>query len=207
MRDVKEGIDVRHQGVGAVHDPMRIDAPPLARQAVTPLAIAKLEDGMGGEAGTERGGDVLHRPVHDLDEGLPEGLVRQVGLGDIGAGDDEGIQAVLADALEGLVITLDVGPGLGLAWQGLETEGVNVELGDLIALADEAEKLAFGRRQGGVRHHVAQADVQLADVLLVGAGRVQDVLALGAQALEGRQVVMGDDRHLMGLGMAGRVWR
>ena len=148
---------------------------------------------------------MLHRPVHDLDQGLPEGLVREVGLGDIGASDDEGIQAVLADTLEGLVISLDVGPGLGLAGQGLETEGVNVELGDLIALADEAEKLALGRRQGGVRHHVAQADVQFANVLLVGAGWVQDVLSLGTQALEGRQVVMGDDRHLMNLGMAGRV--
>ena len=162
---------------------------------------------MGGEAGTKRRGDIPQRPVHDLDEGLPEGLVRQVGLGDIGAGDDEGIQAVLADALEGLVITLDIGPGLGPAWQGLETEGVHVKLGDLIALADEAEKLAFGRRQGGVRHHVAQANVQFADVLLVGAGRVQDILALGAQALEGRQIVMGDDGHRMGLGMAGRIWR
>ena len=34
MRHVEEGIDVAHQGVGAVHDPMRIDPPPLRAQAV-----------------------------------------------------------------------------------------------------------------------------------------------------------------------------
>ena len=86
-------------------------------------------------------------------------------------------------------------PGLGAPRQGLQAEGMDVELGDLIALADQAEELALGGGQGRVRHHVEQADMQLADVLMQGPAGVEDVLPLVAQAGEGRQVIVGDDGH------------
>ena len=54
---------------------------------------------------------------------------------------------------------------LGAAFQLFERERVHVELRDLVALAHEAEELAFGGGEGRIRHHVEQADVQFADVL------------------------------------------
>ena len=51
--------------------------------------------------------------------------------------------------------------------------------------AEQAQELAFGGGEGGVRHHVEQADVQLADVLVRGALGADDLLAFGAKAREG----------------------
>ena len=61
---------------------------------------------------------------------------------------------------------------------------MDIELGDLVALPDQAEELALGGLQGGVGHHVQQPDMQLADVLVQGPIRVEDLLALVAQALK-----------------------
>ena len=63
---------------------------------------------------------------------------------------------------------------------------MHVELGDRIALTDQPEELAFGRRQRLVRHHVQQTDVQLADVLVQRTVRRQHIDALLSQAFESR---------------------
>jgi hypothetical protein len=75
-------------------------------------------------------------------------------------------------------------------------EGVHVELGDGIALADQAEELALGGPQGCIGHHVEQTDVQLADVLVLGALGREHGDPFVAQTLEGGQGIVGDDRHL-----------
>ncbi len=47
-----------------------------------------------------------------------------------------------------------------------ERERIDIELGDRIARPDEADELALGRGQCRIGHHVQQADVQLADILV-----------------------------------------
>ena len=116
-------------------------------------------------------------------------------MADIGPGDDQGIQALLADFSEGFVVAGDVVPGRGAPRQGVQAEGMDEKLGDGIALPDQAEELALGRRQRRVRHHVAQPDVQFANVLVQGARRIEDVLPFLAQALESRKIVVRDNRH------------
>ncbi len=93
------------------------------------------------------------------------------------------------------VVGLDVGARLVAAGQAGHAEGVDVDLGDAVAGADEPHVLLLGHQQRGVRHHVQQAHVELADVLVLGALDGEDVLALGAQALERRKRVVGDERH------------
>ncbi len=46
---------------------------------------------------------------------------------------------------------------------------INIELGDLVAVAYQVDELLLGSGQGGVRHHVQKADMQFTDVLLLGA--------------------------------------
>ncbi len=72
---------------------------------------------------------------------------------------------------------------------------MHVELSDLVALADKPEELPLGRRQRRVRHHVEQADMQFADVLMERRSGVENLLPLLAQTGESGQVVMGDDGH------------
>ena len=86
-------------------------------------------------------------------------------------------------------------PRPGRARQGVEGEGVDIELGDLVALSDQPEELALGRLQGGVGHHVQQPDVELADVLVERPVGVQDIVSVGLETGKGRQVVVGDNGH------------
>ena len=69
------------------------------------------------------------------------------------------------------VVGLDVRARLRAAGQAGHAEGVDVDLGDAIAGADEAHVLLLGHQQRGVRHHVQQADVELADVLRAAHAR------------------------------------
>ena len=158
-------------------------------------AVEVLDERVRGQAGAEHARDVLGGPGDDLAERLPEGLQVEGRVGDVGAGDDERVQARRLEVREVGVVGLDVGARLRAAGQAGDAEGVDVDLGDAVAGADEAHVLLLGHQQRGVRHHVQQADVELADVLRLGALDGEDVLALGTQALERRQRVVGDERH------------
>ena len=54
---------------------------------------------------------------------------------------------------------------------------MDVELRDLVAVADKPHVLLLGHRESGIRHHVQQADVELADVLCHSPFQAQDVVA------------------------------
>ena len=68
----------------------------------------------------------------------------------------------------------------------VDRKWVYMELSDLVALADQTEKLALRRLQGRIRHHVEQSNVELADVLLLRSLRRQHGGAIVLQALERR---------------------
>ena len=99
------------------------------------------------------------------------------------------------EVLEVSVVGLDMGARRFTAGQARDAEGIDVDLGDAVAGPDEAHVLLLGHQQGSVGHHVEQAHVQLADVLVLGALDAEHLLALGAQALERRQCVVSDQGH------------
>ena len=178
-----------------VHDAVRIHAPALEALVPALLAVAELQHRVRRQARTQRGCDVVVGPVDDLDERLPERFQRQVRLRHVGAGDDERVQPLFLDALEGLVVLRHVGLRLGAARELLERKRMHVELRDLVRLAHEPEELAFGGRERGIGHHVQQSDVHLADVLLERDVARNDVLAFLPEALERRQIGIGNQRH------------
>ena len=65
---------------------------------------------------------------------------------------------------------------------------MNVELGDLIALAHESQELPFSRGEGCVGHHVQKPDVQFTNILFESSVRGQNRLSLFLEAFEGRQI-------------------
>ncbi len=187
MGYVKAGVDAGDQGVAPVHEAVGVDPPALVGQAPAALAVTELQHGMGGQARAQGGRDVFMGPVDDVDQGLPERFLGQIALGHICPGDDQGVQAVLLDLLKALVEFRDVLGGLGAAFELLEGERMHVELGDLVALPHEAKELALGGRQGGVRHHVEQSDVEFANVLVDGELPGNHRLPFLDQAAERRQ--------------------
>ena len=121
--------------------------------------------------------------------------MREVGVQRVGAGEDDGIQAVAREVVEVFVMAVDVGLHVGAARHAGDGEDVDVELRDAVGVADEAQELALGGFERAVGHEVQQADVQFADVLLAGAADVEDFLAFGAQAVKRFEFAVGNERH------------
>ena len=113
----------------------------------------------------------------------------------VGAGEDDGVQAVAREVVEVFVVRVNVGLHFGAARHAGDGEDVDVELRDAVGVADEAQELAFGRFERAVGHDVQEADVQFADVLLAGAADVKDFLAFGAQAVKRFEFAVGNERH------------
>ncbi len=126
------------------------------------------------------------RPFGDLDQRIPENLLGQVGADDVDAGHDQRVEPLRADLLEALVVAIDVRARGRRTRQRVERERVDEKLRDRVALADQAQKLALGRLERGVRHHVEQADVQLADILPERGARRQHAQAVALELGEGR---------------------
>ena len=70
------------------------------------------------------------------------------------------------------------------ARQCVERKRMHEKLRDRIALADQAQELPFGGLERGIGHHVEQADMQFANILLVGMTRRQHAQALALQLFE-----------------------
>ena len=177
VRHVEARVDALQQRMGAVAHPMAVHPPLLAGQWMAVDLIQLLDQRVRGQARAQDARHVVRRPVDDLPQRRPEGLQLERWLGDVGARNDERIQTGLAQVVESGVIGINVSGGLGAARQAGNGKGVNVELHDLVAVADEAHVLLLGYRKGGIRHHVQQPDVELADVLRHGAFQGQDVVA------------------------------
>ena len=192
---LEAGVDPGDERVGAVGHAVGEDAPALGRQVGALHAVEPLERGVARKARAEHGGHVLPPPVEDLDERLPERLAGDVGLGDVGAGHDEGVEPVALELVERLVEPLHPFASGSPALHPGHREGVHEELGDPVGGADEAQELAFGRGEGRVRHQVEETDVELADVLSHRPPRIEDLVSLAPEPVEGRKVGMGDEGH------------
>ncbi len=195
VRHVEAGVHAGDQRVPAVHHAVPEHAPQLFAHVPPMFAVAGLQNGVGRQTGAQRRGDVLPRPVHDVGQRLPEGFQRQIRLGHVGAGDDQCVEAFLLQVLEVLVVLLDVIASLRPALELRQGERMDIELRDLVALADQAEELALGGRECRVGHHVQEPDVQRADLLLLREVAGQYGLALAPQAGKGGQVGVGDEWH------------
>lgn len=146
--------------------------------------VELFDEGVAGEAGAEDGGDVGLGPGDDLLEGVPERFLFEGGVGDVGAGDDEGVDTDFLEVVEGGVMLVDVGLGVWGAAEAGEGEGVDIELGDLVTVADKAHKLLFGDTEGGIGHHIEEADMEFADILVESVVEGEDFLAVLAQVIE-----------------------
>ncbi len=150
---------------------------------------------MSGEAGAQDRGDIIPGPLYDLDERLPERLLFERRVCDVCARDDQRIEARIAQGLEVAVVPVDVTDRLLATFEGRKGKRINEELGNAVAAADQADELALGRPQRRIRHHVQEADVQFADVLVYRAIERQHFVTLVAKVTEGRQPGMSDERH------------
>ena len=71
-------------------------------------------------AGAQDGGDVVLGPEHDIDERLPERFLVERGIGDVRAGDDQGVEPLRGKLLEHKVVATDMVFGGGASIQFLE---------------------------------------------------------------------------------------
>ena len=94
-----------------------------------------------------------------------------MGVSDIGAADNQRVQAFLADLLERFIVSVDMRLSFRASLHAVNRERMDMKLGDLVAGADQTEKLPFRGFQGGVGHNVQQADMQFAYRLMPGSIR------------------------------------
>ena len=171
--------------MGAIHHVV-IEHPPelIAQAGAACLPVMKVHHRMGGETGAKHRSHVFMSPIDHFDQRLPERLLREIRMTHVRPGDDQGIESILLDLLEGLVIGFDMSLGFFSSRQFLEGKRVHEKLCDRIRLSDQAEELPFRRLDGGVRHHVQQPHMQLAYRLTGSSLGSQDILSLGTQTLE-----------------------
>ena len=75
---------------------------------------------------------------------------------------------------------------LGTAFQAVYREGVYMKLGNLVACANQPEKLSFGCLQCCIGHHIEQADMHFPNILMTCALRRQYFFTFFVQAFKCR---------------------
>jgi hypothetical protein len=89
----------------------------------------------------------------------------------------------------------DVFLGPRSAIQFSQGERVHIKLGYLVASSNEPHELRLGGRQGCIRHHIEQADVKFANVLVLCPLERQHFLTALLQTRKCRQFVMCNQGH------------
>ena len=148
---------------------MAIDAPLLAGQPVAIDVVLEFHQRMAGQARAQNARHMLCSPADHLLQRPPKRLRFNRRLGDIGPGDNEGVQTRVAQVVEVGVIRVNIRLRLGAARQAGDGEGMHVKLHDLVATPHQAHILLFRHHQRRVGHHIEQPDVEFADVLSAGA--------------------------------------
>ena len=118
---------------------------------------------------------------------LPSRFCGEVGTSGIEAGYYQSVEALSSNIGKILIMLVDVSASLSFALNSSNAKWVDVELHHLIAMPDEAHKLALSGLQRGIGHHIQEADMQSADILRACALRLYYELALILQAFEARQ--------------------
>jgi hypothetical protein len=134
-------------------------------------------------------------PLNDLDERFPESFLLERRVCDVCAGDDQRIESRVSQGVKVAVVPLNVAERIGAAFQFRQGKRVDEKLRNAVTAADEAYELALGGPQRRIRHHVQEADVQLANILVDRTIDRQHLVALIAQVTEGRQARVGDEWH------------
>ena len=91
---IEARIDVTHQGVTRVRNVVAVNTPLLAPHARTINTVNVFDDRVCREAGAQDRRDVLICPADHAHQGVPEGFFFQCRVRHIGAGDDQGIEAL-----------------------------------------------------------------------------------------------------------------
>lgn len=154
-------------------------------------AVEVVEGGLGGPADVVGAVDVGLGPVEDAAEFVPVGDLFEGQEFDGGAGDDEAVEAVVADLLPGEVEGEQVlhggvaGDVVGDAHEGeFDLEGGS---------SDEAGELGLGSDLIG--HEVEEADAEGADILADGIGFAHDHDAFGFEDAAGGEVIRDTNGH------------
>src|SRR3569832_1925720 len=205
VRHVEARVDALHQWVMRVHHAVREHAPALEAEVAALLVIAKLFVCVCRVAGAKRRGDVIVGPIDDLDERLPERFEREVGLGDIGAGDDQRVQAVGLDPVETLVILLDVRTAFWSARELIERERVHIALRDLIALAHQPKKQTHRNKKHHNRQQKKQTKKQNTYVLLQCGLARHHGAAFFLYAFENKKTRKENKKHVVTLVYVSRI--
>ncbi len=90
----------------------------------------------------------------------------------------------MLDSLERFVVPIDMRLSFFATGQSGNSERMYIKLADLIAGANQPEKLPLGGFQGFVRHHVQQADMQGANVLVSSAFHAQNFFTFFLETLK-----------------------
>ena len=195
MRHVEPCVDALQQRVQAIGYPVAVDSPLLARQLVPVNLIQLLHQGMRRQTRTKYAGDVIRCPIDHFPQRRPERLQFQGRLRDIGAGNDQRVQARLSKVFKLSVVRVNVGGRVRTARQAGNRKRVDVELRDLVAVADKPHVLLLSNGKRGIGHHVQQADMKFSNVLRHGPIEGQDVVADSAQSVESGQVGVRHEGH------------
>ncbi len=140
--------------------------------------VVVLDQCMRRQAGTEDRCHVRLGPPYDIDQRLPEWLIDEMWFDDVCARDDQRVEAFLSEILETEIVLRNMRPGRLAAIQPGQRERVDEELRNRVAAADKMDELPLGCLQRRIRHHVQEADVQLADVLVLRTVERQDDMAV-----------------------------
>ena len=108
MRRIEPGIDVALEGMARLADLVAENTPLLGGHTGPADAMMMFDHGMRREAGAKNGRDIIHRPANDLHQWVPEVLLLQIGIGDVGAGDDQGVQTLTGEVLEVEVVRFNM---------------------------------------------------------------------------------------------------
>ncbi len=90
---------------------MAVNTPAFARQRLALNTVKIPEQGVRRQAGTQGRGDIVLGPAHHLHQRFPKRLLLQVGVGHIGAGDDQRVQTLFLQVFKFTVVTIDIFEG------------------------------------------------------------------------------------------------
>src|ERR1043166_1611271 len=139
------------------------DAEAFVGQRMAPDAVHVKHRHMGAQARPDGRARVRVRPIDDLGERLPVGLVAQVGRARLGTGDDQAVEAAVPQFFDRRIAQLDtLARGAGTGNHG---QGKHREAGAALARSgvEQPDELPFGLFQRCVRHIVDEADLDRLD--------------------------------------------
>ncbi len=127
---------------------------------------------------------MVGRPINNFIQCLPERLLFENRIGDIGSRNNQRVQPILLELFERQVVLVDIGLSFGAAGQTRNRKRIDEQLSDLIAAADQTHELSLGDDECRIGHHVEKPHMQFTNVLLQRVPKFENIFASLLQILE-----------------------